>query len=234
MSDNSNLRQLLDRLDPQQTLTGLADATFGSAPFDRMGVAMLQRPSDRFRVLGVIDRKVAPPAPGYAFCAKTTAGGWVTRYRMPFVGAGLNDVREYPGTAAQMSRDGFVSNCVLPIDFGSLGGGVVFWLSRRPGAFTPATLALCLRLREVIEPATRAFVAAMDMYDGGEKLDTPAPLDSTAEGGLTLAHVERRHIESILRQTNGIIEGPRGAARLLGLKPSTLRHRMRQLGVQRP
>jgi transcriptional regulator with GAF, ATPase, and Fis domain len=37
----------------------------------------------------------------------------------------------------------------------------------------------------------------------------------------------------VLRQTRGVIEGPRGAARLLGLHPNTLRSRMKRLGIHR-
>ena len=39
------------------------------------------------------------------------------------------------------------------------------------------------------------------------------------------------HIRKALRRAHGKIHGPAGAAELLGLNPSTLRHRMRKLGV---
>jgi transcriptional regulator with GAF, ATPase, and Fis domain len=45
--------------------------------------------------------------------------------------------------------------------------------------------------------------------------------------------VERRHIAAVLERTGWIVEGPRGAAVLLGLHPNTLRHRMRKLGIAR-
>jgi transcriptional regulator with GAF, ATPase, and Fis domain len=50
----------------------------------------------------------------------------------------------------------------------------------------------------------------------------------------SLEEVARRHIESVLRQTNWLIEGERGAAKILNLNPSTLRSRMQKLGVRRP
>lgn len=50
-----------------------------------------------------------------------------------------------------------------------------------------------------------------------------------SEGSLQV--VERQHIIEVLRQTGGVIEGPRGAARVLGLKPSTARFRIRKLGI---
>jgi transcriptional regulator with GAF, ATPase, and Fis domain len=46
-----------------------------------------------------------------------------------------------------------------------------------------------------------------------------------------LETVNRRHIERALVQTLGRIEGPFGAARLLGINPETLRGRMRKLGI---
>ncbi len=50
----------------------------------------------------------------------------------------------------------------------------------------------------------------------------------------SLEDVERRHIETILTQTNWMIEGERGAAKILNLNPSTLRSRMQKLGIKRP
>ena len=49
----------------------------------------------------------------------------------------------------------------------------------------------------------------------------------------TLAEAEREHILRILRETNGIISGPRGAAARLGLKRTTLAAKMRRLGISR-
>jgi transcriptional regulator with GAF, ATPase, and Fis domain len=53
-------------------------------------------------------------------------------------------------------------------------------------------------------------------------------------GGSSLEDVERQHIEAVLRQTNWMIEGDRGAAKLLNLNPSTLRSRMQKLDIRRP
>jgi formate hydrogenlyase transcriptional activator len=52
-------------------------------------------------------------------------------------------------------------------------------------------------------------------------------------GSLELQALERRHIVEVLKKTRGVIEGPRGAAQLLKLKPSTTRFRIRKLGIQR-
>ncbi|PYV74655.1 MAG: hypothetical protein DMG97_08190 [Acidobacteria bacterium] len=48
---------------------------------------------------------------------------------------------------------------------------------------------------------------------------------AASDGPYTLEEVERRHIQSILEKTSWIIEGERGAARVLDLHPNTLLHR---------
>jgi transcriptional regulator with GAF, ATPase, and Fis domain len=48
-----------------------------------------------------------------------------------------------------------------------------------------------------------------------------------------LEEIERRHILATLRGAGWRIEGEGGAAKALGLQPSTLRSRMRKLGIAR-
>jgi transcriptional regulator with GAF, ATPase, and Fis domain len=45
--------------------------------------------------------------------------------------------------------------------------------------------------------------------------------------------VERAHIVRILEKANWVVQGPRGAAAILGLHPNTLRSRMDRLGIRR-
>lgn len=47
----------------------------------------------------------------------------------------------------------------------------------------------------------------------------------------TLDEMIARHIRLALSKANGKVNGPDGAAALLGINPSTLRHRMRKLGI---
>jgi transcriptional regulator with GAF, ATPase, and Fis domain len=49
-----------------------------------------------------------------------------------------------------------------------------------------------------------------------------------------LTDMEKTHIVHVLKDTGWKIEGPNGAAKLLGLHPSTLRNRMKKLGIERP
>jgi transcriptional regulator with GAF, ATPase, and Fis domain len=86
------------------------------------------------------------------------------------------------------------------------------------------TLVLAGELRAI--PA-RAVHAATTK---GKSIEiAPAP-----ENNGSLDDVERRHIESVLNQTNWMIEGERGAAKILDMNPSTLRSRMQKLNIKRP
>jgi formate hydrogenlyase transcriptional activator len=49
----------------------------------------------------------------------------------------------------------------------------------------------------------------------------------------TLEQVEKRHIVNILEEASWVIEGDRGAAKILDLHPNTLRSRMKKLGIDR-
>jgi len=46
-----------------------------------------------------------------------------------------------------------------------------------------------------------------------------------------LEEAERLHILAALERTGGVIHGLRGAAKILGLHPNTLRSRMEKLGI---
>jgi len=58
-------------------------------------------------------------------------------------------------------------------------------------------------------------------------------LDQEGKEILTLQELDRDHITRILNQTRWVIEGPRGAARILDLHPNTLRGRIKKLGIER-
>jgi formate hydrogenlyase transcriptional activator len=51
---------------------------------------------------------------------------------------------------------------------------------------------------------------------------------------VTLLDVEREHILSALRESAWVIGGSKGAAARLGMKRSTLQHKMKKLGIARP
>ncbi|MCI0388043.1 MAG: sigma 54-interacting transcriptional regulator [Acidobacteria bacterium] len=50
----------------------------------------------------------------------------------------------------------------------------------------------------------------------------------------SLEDLQRQHILNVLAQTNWVIEGENGAAKMLNLHPNTLRSRLKKMGIQRP
>lgn len=59
------------------------------------------------------------------------------------------------------------------------------------------------------------------------------PKAAKPEADQTLDEAEREHILRILRETRGVLSGPNGAARRLGLKRTTLQSKMQRLGISR-
>ena len=80
-----------------------------------------------------------------------------------------------------------------------------------------------LELPERWAASIRPFSSAADF----SRRIKPAP------HGATLAELERSHILQVMEQTGWRLEGPKGAARILGLNPSTLRSRLLKLGIRK-
>ena len=86
-----------------------------------------------------------------------------------------------------------------------------------------------LRLDRDLMPVTTAVkeIPEPDVPEGRQAdLMSPKPL-------LTLDEVERNHILDALQDAGGVIDGPKGAARILNLHPNTLRHRMDKHGIKK-
>jgi transcriptional regulator with GAF, ATPase, and Fis domain len=77
----------------------------------------------------------------------------------------------------------------------------------------------------VVCPGPTIEVAHLQL--GGPVVGGEAP-----EKGMSLAENERGHIRAVLEATHWRISGPQGAATILGVPESTLRTRMKKLGIQ--
>ena len=66
-----------------------------------------------------------------------------------------------------------------------------------------------------------------------DHFDAPIPAGQRDEAK-PLVELERDYISQVLQKTHWRIEGGQGAARILGINPSTLRGRMRKEGIHRP
>ncbi len=65
-------------------------------------------------------------------------------------------------------------------------------------------------------------------------LSRPSPIEPVQDGEAETDHLDTivcRHIRRALAQTQGKVSGNNGAAALLGINPSTLRNRMKRLGI---
>jgi formate hydrogenlyase transcriptional activator len=78
-------------------------------------------------------------------------------------------------------------------------------------------------LRNVIEQAV--------ILSRGGRLDLQMPETLDVSPSPTLKHAQYHHILGVLQKTGWRIKGPRGAAQLLGMKPSTLYTTMERLGI---
>jgi formate hydrogenlyase transcriptional activator len=87
-------------------------------------------------------------------------------------------------------------------------------------------------LQNVIERAVILTHSSMVEIDG--RLLASSGSNGHAEPPTQLHDLEHAHIRRTLEQMDWRIDGPHGAARRLGLHPSTLRSRLKKLGIRRP
>ena len=89
-------------------------------------------------------------------------------------------------------------------------------------------------IRELLNVLERAAIitdsATIELAD---QFQEPAESNNDDIKIESIAEAERRHIIYVLNKTGGIIAGKGGAAELLDLPPSTLRSRMKKLGVNK-
>lgn len=86
-------------------------------------------------------------------------------------------------------------------------------------------------LEHVIERAV--IVSTEAVLKISEKLSS-IPIQPERSADKELSVVEREHIQRVLAETQWRVEGPAGAAAILNLNPSTLRFRIKKLGIKRP
>jgi transcriptional regulator with GAF, ATPase, and Fis domain len=88
-------------------------------------------------------------------------------------------------------------------------------------------------IRELENVIQRAIIMSTNGVLSLREINLARAQPTQSTTGTTLEEVEREHILRMLGLTSWRIEGAGGAARLLGLKPSTLRSRLHKLGIRR-
>jgi len=144
-------------------------------------------------------------------------------YRLDVVSVTLPPLRERPGDVPALAQH-FLERYRRE-------------LKRELRALTPEVLA-CLRryawpgnVRELENVIERAVIVSMgSQLELGEWLPKPS-VPQTGARILMLEELEREHIIKTLELTGWRVSGERGAAKLLGLKPTTLDARMKKLGI---
>ncbi|MCP5159206.1 MAG: sigma 54-interacting transcriptional regulator [Gammaproteobacteria bacterium] len=90
-------------------------------------------------------------------------------------------------------------------------------------------------VRELEHVIERGIILSRDdRLDPGNWVPRAAPLLAQQQALKTLDAYEREHILEALQRTDWKVSGPQGAAKLLGIKPTTLNARMSKLGIVRP
>jgi PAS domain S-box-containing protein len=82
-------------------------------------------------------------------------------------------------------------------------------------------------------PATPPAVGMAKPQVGEDNAAPTSAPERTGQAQPKLEDVERDYILAVLKQTNWVITGPRGAAKILDLHPSTLRSRIKKLQLSR-
>lgn len=95
-------------------------------------------------------------------------------------------------------------------------------------------MILCDGTELVVERSYPTPARRVESTLDSRRVDAPLVVPAADATGLaTMDAAERAHILRALEKTGWIIEGRRGAATMLRLKPSTLRSRMERLGIKR-
>ncbi len=111
-------------------------------------------------------------------------------------------------------------------------------LGKRIDGLAPQTLHMLLRyhwpgnVRELANVLERAVILCDRGSIALNHISIPISAPPADAGISTLEEAERLHIQKALEKTGGVVGGPTGAAKLLGMNRTTLLSRMKKLGIE--
>jgi GAF domain-containing protein len=233
----------------------ITSALRAAIAFDRSTIFLFDEEKKVLRLVAA-DSPVPTDAfvPGMELELDRSHSGRVFVEQKPFYNLDLATDRTHPGEDI-LFREGFRSLIVVPLIVRGRSIGTLSLASLQPMRYGEAEADL---LQEV---ANQLALAIENMRQHEEALrltaqleremaylrdeiarertlptiatePTPTAMTSIAGSG-SLEDVERAYILAVLAQTGWVIEGPRGAAKILDMHPNTLRSRMKRLGVER-
>ncbi len=90
-------------------------------------------------------------------------------------------------------------------------------------------------IRELENLIERALIlTSTDILEYGDWIPAAKNSGSNSKASLQkMEDVERAHIVGMLNKTNWKVSGEKGAAKILGLNPTTLEARIKKLGIER-
>ncbi|MSP93304.1 MAG: GAF domain-containing protein [Myxococcales bacterium] len=198
---------------------------------DRVSLAFVEPDAQSLRIYRVLPVWTDMPAELPRVRMEGTVVGDVARDGQPRVVA---DVRASDNLRfGHASHDGIRSTASVPVLVAGRVVGVMNVGSRAIGACHAGMID---GLRAVAVIAGQAVYAAERALNGTDQvgpvaLAAAAPSEPVGDEWPTRDEHERRYLARVLQHTQCRVEGRNGAARLLDLEPSTLRSRMKRLGI---
>jgi hypothetical protein len=130
-----------------------------------------------------------------------------------------NPVAGLERSCLELSARSFGPLLLLRLELAGVSLGTLLLLAAEGSGFTSRLL---LRQRLLADLLSIALVLRERRHLAGELTDKE------------LREFERRNLLAVIERCGWRLQGEHGAARALGLSPSTLRDRMRSFGIQRP
>ena len=219
---------------------------------DRVSLAFVEPDGHSLRIYRVLPAWAELPAELPRVRMEGTVVGDVARDGKPRVVA---DVRASDNLRfGHASHDGIRSTASVPVVIAGRVVGVMNVGSRAIGACHDGMVDGLVTVAAIVGPAVYAAERALGGPDerahgGPDEPSAPVALARAPRADVaspdgeareeaemrrdwpTRDEHERRYLARVLHHTHGRIEGRDGAARLLDLEPSTLRSRMKRLGV---
>ena len=157
--------------------------------------------------------------------------------------AASRDALDCDASRAILLSRGHASVLVLPLRVETRRLGALLLFGDEPEAFAAVDAGRLLAGAAIVAIAIRHVRERLALERRAAELGRARPAAPpkavarpAGRGGdplRTLADIERDAIADVLAHTRGRVSGPRGAAMILGMKPTTLQSRMKKLGVPR-